>query len=617
MRKSILLPVLLGLFFVSTAVAVEPGDTLWTRIYGGWLSEHGHCVRQTLDGGYILTGYTGSFEPIGGNVWLMKTDANGDSVWTRVFGGDSEDIGWHVQQTADSGYVVGGRTASFGAGLSDMYLIKTEPNGDTLRGGRNLGTRTYGGPDWEGCYLAQQTTDGGYVMAGRTRSFGMGGFDFYVVKTDHRGDVIWERTYGGTADDKAFSIQQTPDGGYIIAGDTKSFGVGGAIWLIKADANGDTLWTRTYGGISNDEASCVQMTTDGGYIIFGETYSFGAGGADFYMVKTDANGDTVWTRTHGGTDHELLSEGQQTSDGGYVMVGYTMSFGAGKKDIYVVKTDANGDTMWKRTYGGWDYEYGNSIHQTDDGSYVVLGYTGSFTNNADWWFLKIAGEHIGPDVSIEIIPDDPPVTVPQGGSFGYTGTITNNTEDPQTTDIWVMAVGPTKEVYGPFKEFQDVPLGSSQARSRHLSQRVANVASLGFYDYIAYCGDYPSTVMDSSFFQIEVVEGVGSSQAGWVLTGSFLEGDLADLPSEFALLSNYPNPFNASTAISYELPTDTHVKLEIYNLFGQKLATVVDGQQEAGYRSVTWEDSEVASGVYFYKLTAGDYTEIKTMTLLR
>jgi hypothetical protein len=126
-----------------------------------------------------------------------------------------------------------------------------------------------------------------------------------------------------------------------------------------------------------------------------------------------------------------------------------------------------------------------------------------------------------------------------------------------------------------------------------------------------------SLVTDSSFFQIEVVEGVGSSQGEWVLTGSFLEGDLADLPSEFALLSNYPNPFNASTRISYQLPISGHVKLEVYRLNGQKVATLIDAQQEAGYRSVTWEDSEAASGVYFYKLTAGDFTETKTMTLLR
>jgi len=137
--------------------------------------------------------------------------------------------------------------------------------------------------------------------------------------------------------------------------------------------------------------------------------------------------------------------------------------------------------------------------------------------------------------------------------------------------------------------------------------------------YLGYVGDYPSTKIDSSYFPFEVTaKGLAKAGEGdWVLTGSFLEGDLADLPSEFALLGNHPNPFNASTVISYELPMSSHLKLEVYNLFGQKVVTLVDGQQEAGYRSVTWEDSEAASGVYFYKLTAGDFTEVKRMTLLR
>jgi len=162
-------------------------------------------------------------------------------------------------------------------------------------------------------------------------------------------------------------------------------------------------------------------------------------------------------------------------------------------------------------------------------------------------------------------------------------------------------------------------LGPSQARSAHLNQQVHNRAPLGFYNYIAYCGDYPSTVMDSSSFQIEVIAGplTKAGEAGWVLTGSFLEGDLSELPSEFALLSNYPNPFNAQTVIQYQLPASSSVKLEVYNILGSKVATLVNGEQEAGYKSVNWDASEVSSGIYFYKLTAGDFTEVKRMTLLR
>ncbi len=153
-----------------------------------------------------------------------------------------------------------------------------------------------------------------------------------------------------------------------------------------------------------------------------------------------------------------------------------------------------------------------------------------------------------------------------------------------------------------------------------MNQRVPNLAPLGFYNYIAYCGDYPSAIIDSSFFQIEVVAGTSGSgeDLGWLLSGS-LDGsdESSGLPSEFALLSNYPNPFNANTVISYELPVSGHVRLEVYNLIGEKVATLLNEAEEAGYKSVTWDASEVSSGVYFYKLAAGNFSETRRMGLVK
>jgi len=612
-KKLIFVTVLLGLFCVSTAIA-EPGDTLWTRRYGGTATDLGYSVQQTADGGFVIAGQTDSFGAGYWDVYVLKTDADGDTLWTRTYGGYDWDEARSVQQTTEGGYIITGYSNSFGGGYGDLYLVKTDANGDTLW------TRTYGGPETEYGRSVQQTSDGGYIVSGNTNSWGAGNADVWLLKTDANGDTLWTRIYGGYNTDVGYSVQETTDGGYIVGGSTWSFGAGlYDLYLLKTDANGDTLWTHTYGGSECDEGYAVQQTTDGGYIIAGYTESFGAGSYDLYLVKTDANGDTLWTRTYGGIGGDIGYSGQQTIDGGYVITGTSKSFGGGKNpDAYLVKTDANGDTLWTRVYGGIDYERGLSVQQTTDSGYILAGGT-TFEGGEvyDVWLVRVAGEQLIPDVTIEILPDNPPVTVPQGGSFGYTGTVTNNTEDPQTTDIWVMAVGPLEGVYGPFKEFEDVPLAPSQSRSRHLTQGVPNAAPLGFYNYIAYCGDYPSTVMDSSFFQVEVVEGVGSSQGGWVLTGSFLEGDLGDIPFEFALLSNYPNPFNASTVISYELPMNTHVKLEVYNLLGNKVATLADGEQQAGYKSVTWDASEVASGIYFYKLTAGDFTQTKRMMLVK
>ncbi len=615
MKNSLFLTVFLLSLFVSTAFALEPGDTLWTRTYGGAESEYAYSVEQTTDGGYIFCGKTHYYGQSDDSVYLVKTDANGDPLWTRTYGGYWYECGNSVQQTTDGGYIITGWTLSFGPGWSDVYLVKTDASGDVLW------TRAHGGEDGdEEGWSVRQTTDGGYIFVGNADSFGAGGQDVYIFKTDANGDSVWARTYGGSSNDFARCVQQTTDGGYIVVGTTLSFGAGSFdIYLLKIDANGDTLWTRTYGGEGFDHGKSVLQIADGGYIIAGSTSSFGAGLSDVYLLKVDANGNTLWTRTYGGSDRDYGSSVHQTVDGGYIITGNTLSFGAGNYDVYVLKTDSNGDTVWTRTYGGSERDYGQSIQQTADGGYIAAGYTESFgAGRTDAWLLKLAGE-VQPDVSIEIVPDDPPVTVPQGGTFGFTGTLTNNTDEPQVTDAWTMAVGPQKETYGPFKMLNDVELEPFETRTADFNQHVPNLAPLGFYTYIAYCGDYPSTVMDSSYFQIEVVAGefTEAGQGGWVLTGSFLEGDLLDLPSEFALLSNYPNPFNARTVIEYQLPVSSSVKLEVYNILGSKVATLVNGEEVAGYKSVTWDASEVSSGVYFYKLTAAGFLDTNRMILLK
>ncbi len=518
MKTTIFLPLLLVLFCVSTIFA-DPGDTLWTRTYGGTSNDEAWFVQQTIDSGYIVAGRTWSFGAGASDVWLLKTDAEGDTLWTRTFGGSAPDYGFSVQQTSDSGYIVAGYTLSFGAGGSDVYLVKTDANGNTLW------IRTYGGTGSDEGYSTQQTTDGGYIVAGMTTSFGGGGDDVYLVKTDANGDTLWTRAYGGSYGEAAQFVRQTTDGGYIIAGRAYSPQRQDDLWLLKTDADGDTLWTHTYGGSESDIGFCVQQTTDGGYIITGRTYS-SERFDDLWLLKTDANGDTLWTRTYGGLGGDEGYSVQQTADGGYIVAGVTISFGAGDYDLWLLKTDAVGDTLWTRTYGSSDMDWGYSVQQTTDGGYIVAGYIYSFTTyESDAWLVRVASQ---PDVGVELVPDDPPVIVPQGGQFGFTGSLTNNTEDPQMVDCWTMAAGPLDGggVYGPFRIFYDILLNPGQTRSAHFTQRVHNNAPVGIYNYIAYSGDYPSTVVDSSYFQVKVVPGSVSGSDTWDLIGSkWLDAD--------------------------------------------------------------------------------------------
>jgi hypothetical protein len=347
----------------------------FAKTYGGTSYDRAYSVQQTSDGGYILAGRTLSFGAGNYDIFLIKTDAIGNIRWAKTFGGTSDDWAYSVQQTFDGGYIVAGYTESFGAGWYDIFLIKTDTNGNVQW------AKTYGGTSGDVAFSVQQTSDGGYIVAGYTESFGAGG-DIFLVKMDANGSVQWAKTYGGTIDDYASSVQRTSDGGYIVAGYTYSFGAGYTdIFLIKTDANGNLQWAKTYGGTDYDWASSVQQTSDGGYIVAGYTWSFGAGGYDIFLIKTDASGNLQWAKTYGGTSSDGAYSVQQTSDGGYIVAGWTSG------DIFLIKTDANGNLQWAKTYGGTSGDVAFSVQQTSDDGYIVAGLTLSFGAGWDDIFL--------------------------------------------------------------------------------------------------------------------------------------------------------------------------------------------------------------------------------------
>jgi uncharacterized delta-60 repeat protein len=391
------LPALLLVLFLLVPVLIcapastqaQPSCPQWARSYGGSAWDRACSIQQTADGGYIVAGWTGSFGAGGPNFWVLKLQANGDIAWQKTYGGTDWDEATSIQQTADGGYIVAGWTGSFGAGSYDVWVLKLQANGDIAW------QKTYGGTSWDEAASIQQTADGGYVVAGLTDSFGAGdpdaGPDFWVLKLQTNGDIDWQKTYGETSWDEAASIQQTADGGYIVAGQTYSFGAGGGdFWVLKLQANGDITWQKTYGGTIADLAWSIQQTADGGYVVAGQTASFGAGIWDFWVLKLQANGDIDWQKTYGGTGSDWAASIQQTADGGYVVAGWTDSFGAGNRGCWVLKLKANGEVAWQKTYGGTIAEWAWSIQQTADGGYVVAGGTASF-DGGDFWVLKLDG----------------------------------------------------------------------------------------------------------------------------------------------------------------------------------------------------------------------------------
>ncbi len=385
-RPSFLCVLLLALYL--PLVHAQVPDTVWTHTYGGTNADIAYSVYQTSDGGFIATGYTSSFGSGQQDAYLVKTYGNGDTTWTRTFGGSSMDGAHFVREAIDGGYVIAGYTETFGGGGKNVYLIKT----DTL-GTAEL-TKTYTTPLMDVAYAFCETPDNGYMFVGyKNGPSGWVKGDLWILKTDALLDTAWTKEYGGAGEDYGISIQATPDGGYIIAGSTSSFGSGGKdVWLVKIDANGDTTWTKTYGGVLEDVAYGVSVTSDSGYIISGYINGTGAWTAgDVWLLKTDYLGDTLWTRIYGSYGEDYGFDVYQTSDKGYVTAGRYA------EDIWLLRTDSLGDTLWTRRYGGTGSESALALSRTSDGGYIIGGYTTSFGNGLhDFWLIRTE-----PDVGIE------------------------------------------------------------------------------------------------------------------------------------------------------------------------------------------------------------------------
>ncbi len=353
----------------------------WTKTYGGTEEDGCMSVQQTSDGGYIMTGVTESYGAGWYDIWLIKTDTLGTVQWNKTFGESDDDYGYSVRQTTDGGYIVVG-TSFYDYDSAKVRLIKTDASGNTqwqkifYRSDGDYGTSV------------QQTSDGGYIIAGATS--GSYSSDVWLIKTDALGDMQWNQTLDVGDYDFGWSVQSTTDGGYIIAGETyNSMTDYYDVLLIKTDASGNMQWNKTFGGSEVDNYGCsVQQTSDEGYIITGVTISDDTG-EDVYLIKTNSSGNKQWSKTFGGDDDDWGYSVQQTVDGGYIITGYTGSYGAGDMDVWLIKTNASGNIQWNKTFGGDDDDVGLAVKQTSDGGYIITGETFSYgAGDGDVWLIK-------------------------------------------------------------------------------------------------------------------------------------------------------------------------------------------------------------------------------------
>ncbi len=396
---------LLTIYYLILSSATPPlfAADGWATTYGGANHERAYSIRQTIDEGYMVAGYTESFSTVeihgqrDRDIWVLKLRSNGTIEWQKTYGGDNADEAHSIHQTSDGGYIVAGWTLSFD-NEDFLWVLKLRADGTVQW------QKVYGGGGGEWAEFVQQTIDGGYIVAGKTSSFGAGSWDFWTLKLEPDGTVEWERTYGGEGWDEAHSIQQTSDGGYIVAGNTTSFVPGGEespdIWVLKLRADGTVEWQKSYGGDNFDSAEAVQQTGDGGYVVAGYTGSFGDKNYDLWILKLRPDGAIEWQKTYGGKGFDGAYSIQQTNDGGYIVAGDTISFipgGEASPDIWVLKLRPDGTVEWQKSYGGSNEEDAHSICKTKEGEYIVAGCTFSFgAGNGDFWVLKLR-----PDGSID------------------------------------------------------------------------------------------------------------------------------------------------------------------------------------------------------------------------
>ncbi len=382
--KMKILIVIFSIFSIP-AIAQFP-DTAYIFTYGGVSYDHSREIQSTNDGGYILVGSTGSFGNGSSDIYLLKIDSACSLQWSKAIGGNEVEWGYSVKQTFDNGFIIAGYTNSYGAGGYDVYLVKTDSLGDTVW------TKSYGGEDWDLGYSVQQTSDSGFVICGETYSFGSGNTDVYVIKTNKTGDTTWTRTIGGINKDMGYSIIITNDSNYVIVGETSSFGLDSSdVYLIKLNKNGDTMWTKTYGGNGIDVGYNLDNTSDNGLILIGSTNSFTSGvGMEAYMIKTDSMGGTLWTQLHG-TGFDITGSAiKQLPDDGFVIGGTSMSGGLGGKGLYIVKTNSIGGWQTSAIFGDVQDEEGYSITLGNTGEILFAGTTTSYGyGNEEIYLIKV------------------------------------------------------------------------------------------------------------------------------------------------------------------------------------------------------------------------------------
>jgi len=374
------------LFFVSTTVLAQVTDRFFQFTFGGGKKDILYNTIEANDKGFISVGYTESFGAGNFDMYLIKNDSLGNMEWSRTYGGIKEDYGRSIVKSSDGkGYMLLGYSNSFsGNNYFDIYLVKIDFKGDTLW------SKNYGLDRSEYGYTIIPTKEGGYMLLGEVINNinGDKNADIMLIKVSESGQFEWSKIYGGNLTDYLYSIEQLADGTFLLGGETNSFGAGEWDFLaVKMKEDGTVTMAKTYGGLKTDYGRFAISGKDGGVLLGGNSFNYGAGDMDFVLMYTDKEGVIQWSQSYGETGTEYMLDIAKNGDDGYLISGYSNSFGAHGEDIYLLSIKNDGKFLWGKTIGGDLGDYGVSILPTADQGVVITGNTKSFGVKSDDCFI--------------------------------------------------------------------------------------------------------------------------------------------------------------------------------------------------------------------------------------
>ena len=456
---------LLSMCYISfNTIYTQTPEIDWQNTIGGYNDDYLTSISPTSDGGYILGGdsYSGSNGDKNENkfgesdYWIVKLDGSGNIIWQNTIGGSSIETLKFIQQTGDGGYILGGfslsgisgdKTESNIDGSYDYWILKLDGSGNIIW------QNTIGGNQNDKANCIVQTSDGGYLVGGESESgisgdkteSSIGNDDYWLVKLDSTGNILWQNTIGGSSFDGLYSIDQTTDNGYIlggysisgISGDKTENSIGGSYdyWVLKLDASGNIVWQNTIGGSASDKLKKIMQTSDGGFIVGGTSASDisfdkteDSYGDDYWVLKLDASGNVVWQNTINALSADILNDLLQTSDGGYIVGGSSISLAGYDKsesrigpstfnDYWIIKLDLEGSIVWENTIGGNKADDFKSLQECVDGGYILAGsslseiYEDKIEANwnsgtYDWWVVKLFSDIEACDVPEGLFTDN-------------------------------------------------------------------------------------------------------------------------------------------------------------------------------------------------------------------